>query len=571
MSKDNEIPLIPSAPEVPKISYPALDKNIPQGNELRDYLANKEETGTARHQIESELVSIGEASEEWPRTLMMMPPITLSEGTVKRVIPPLGLAYIAGYLESVDIPFKILDCVVEGLSTEQLIGPKTWMYGLTDDDIRAYISDFRPEIVGISIMYSSDIHSLYRMARLVKEINPDTIVIAGGIHVSIYPREVLTESSQESGPTIDFIIRGEGEVRLAEFIRNFKNGVVDLKADGLCGWHGGEMFVNHQIKTIQNLDDMPLPAYHHLPMEKYFEFNVPFSPFPRGNRVMQIYTSRGCPVGCTFCASTNFNKGYRHRSPDNVIKEINYYKEKYNIDEIQFADDNLTFQKQRSLEFFEKLKTCGLQWCTPNGTMVNTLNEEVLDKMIDSGLYQITLSLDSGSAKTLKEHHRKPVKLQRIPDLAAYLKDRNILIHVTLVVGMPGEALEDIDEGYDFASNLPIDSIGVFIAQALPGSELFEVSIASGAIDREGARVIDTAQNSIHLSDIPKEILEKSVSEFLYKFNQDVKERDPESWALKYNKHKNRLKSICIGAAAPNTDGIIEASNPAPSEAYTGA
>lgn len=331
------------------------------------------------------------------------------------------------------------------------------------------------------------------------------------------------------------------------------------------------MFINHQIKTIQNLDDLPFPAYHHLPMEKYFEFNVPFSPYPRGNRVMQIYTSRGCPVGCTFCASTNFYKGYRYRSPDNVVEEINYYKEKYDIDEIQFADDNLTFNRRRSLEFFEKLKTCGLQWCTPNGTMVNTLTEEILDKMISSGLYQITLSLDSGSAKTLKQHHRKPVKLQRVPDLAAYLKERNILIHVTLVVGMPGEKLEDINEGYNYVSTLPIDSIGVFIAQALPGSELFEVSIASGAIDREKARIIDTAQNNIHLSDIPKGILEKSVTEFLYKFNLDVKKRDPESWELKYSRHRNRLKDICIGKAAPNTGGVIEASNPAPSEVYTGA
>ena len=136
---------------------------------------------------------------------------------------------------------------------------------------------------------------------------------------------------------------------------------------------------------------------------------------------------------------------------------------------------------------------------------------------------------------------------------------------------MPGETLKDIDEGYDFVRTLPIDSIGVFIAQALPGSELFEVSIASGAIDRDKSRIIDTAQNNIHLSDIPKEILEKNVSEFLYQFNLEVKKRAPESWELKYSRHKNRLKNICIGMAAPNTDGIIEASVPSPKEVYAGA
>ena len=103
-----------------------------------------------------------------------------------------------------------------------------------------------------------------------------------------------------------------------------------------------------------------------------------------------------------------------------MVAEINYYKEKYNIDEIQFADDNLTFNRQQSLEFFEKLKTCELQWCTPNGTMVNTLTEEIIEKMIDSGLYQITLSLDSGNAKTLKQHHRKPVKLQEVHEILKF-------------------------------------------------------------------------------------------------------------------------------------------------------
>lgn len=239
-----------------------------------------------------------------------------------------------------------------------------------------------------------------------------------------------------------------------------------------------------------------------------------------------------------------------------------YFKEKYNIDEIQFADDNLTFDKTRSLEFFEKLKDCGIQWCTPNGTMVNTLTQELLDKMIISGMYQVTLSLDSGSAKTLKEFHRKPVNLQRVPDLAQYLKQRGILIHVTLVVGMPGESMEDLEEGFSYADELPIDSIGVFIAQALPGSELMEKAVSEGTLDRKEARTIDTAQSTIILSDIPREILEEKVSTYLYQFNSKAKQRDPQAWEKKYKKHESRMNTICIGKAAPNTDGLIKASQP---------
>ena len=545
-----------------KIRYPGLEQNLPHGNELRVYLANKEETGVTIVRPAPNKVAFRTRMERYPRTLLVMPPITLSEGTVKRVIPPLGIGYIAGYLESVGIPFDILDCVAEGLDTEQLIGPRTWMYGLSDDAIRTELERYRPDVIGISIIYSSDLHSMYRLARLAKEVDPNVIVVGGGIHCSIYPKEVL----QESAPYIDFVIRGEGEIRFAQFIENVRCGEIDLAGDGVCGWHDGRMFVNHQIEMIEDLDALPFPAYHRMPMEKYFAFNVPFSPFPRGRRVMQLYTSRGCPVGCTFCASTNFYKAYRARSPENVVREVMYYKERYQIDEIQFADDNLTFNRKRSLELFDQLKVCGLPWCTPNGTMVNTLTEDLLDRMIESGLYQVTLSLDSGSAKTLKEHHRKPMNLQRVPDLAAFLKARGILIHATLVVGMPGETKDDINEGFRYVETLPLDSIGVFIAQALPGSELFEKAVADGLIDRQKARIIDTAQNNIRLSNIDPAALEQLVSDFLVKYNALIRQRDPVSWEKKYRRHRERLSRMCIGNAAPNTDGVIRAAQPAPME-----
>ncbi len=554
-----------------KIKNPILDKNIPQGTGLREYLAGKEETGFGVVKgRQPKLIKIHDGLKDWPRTLMLMPPITLSEGTVKRVIPPLGLAYIGGYLESQGIPFDICDCVVEALDKERLIGEKTWQYGMSYDDIREYIKKYNPDILGLSIMYSSDLHALYSVAQIAKEINPKMIIVAGGIHLSIYPKEVLNEAMNEGVPTIDYIIRGEGEIRFAEFIKNYKAGVVDINADGLCGWHEGKMFINPQIGTIQNLDDMPLPAYHRLPMEKYFEWNVPFSPYPRGKRVMQLYTSRGCPVGCTFCSSTNFNKAYRGRSPEKIIEEIKYYQKVYNIDEIQFADDNLTFDRSRSNAFFDMLKELKLPWCTPNGTMVNTLTEEVLQKMIDSGLYQVTLSLDSGSAKTLKQFHRKPVNLQKVPDLVNYLKPRGVLSHATLVVGMPGESIADVEEGFEYAKTLKIDSIAVFIAQALPGSELYERAIADGTIDRFQARIIDTQLNLINLSNIPREYLERRVREYVAEFNQIVRTRDPESFDRKYAKHKDRLRKICIGMAHHNVDGILKAYDSPPLETIGG-
>ena len=556
-----------------KIKYKLLDENIPKSSELYDYLANKKETTSLEYaktmfQKEKKPIPVTKRwGSNFPLPMLILPPIILSEGTVKRVIPPLGLAYIAGALKENKIPYEILDCVVEGPEHETPLPNKNWSYGLPPEEIKSRIEQVNPDVVFLSIVYSSDLPSLYDVARLIKEIDSSIIVVTGGIHASIYPWEIFEEAN-ENGRIIDFIIRGEGEYRSVEFLRNLNEGFVDANADGLCGMGDDFAFRNHQMEVIDDLDEMPLPDYTQLPMEKYFAFNVPFSPFPRGKRVMQIYTSRGCPVGCTFCASTNFNKKFRARSPDKIIEEIKHYQEIFDIDEIQFADDNLTFDKNRSIELFTKLKALGLQWCTPNGIMINTLSKELIDLMIDSGLYQITLSIDSGNQKTLKEDHRKPVDLSRVPDLSKYLEKKGILVHATLVVGMPNETVEDIEEGFKYTDSIYLNSIGVFIAQALPGSELYEKVYQGRDKEKKVARHIDTARALHKVSAIPTPVLEKLISDFLYNVNKKLKARDPVSWQKKYERHSKRLSEITIGSAAPNSDGIIKAAEPAPNELF---
>ena len=180
-------------------------------------------------------------------------------------------------------------------------------------------------------------------------------MVAGGLHATIYTERFLKDSTRAGSPVIDFAIRGEGERRLPVFLRHLQMDELDLHQDGLAGWNKGRSFLNAQLEQITDLNTIPFPAYDLVPIEAYFRHNVPFSPYPRGKRVMQMYTSRGCPIGCTFCASTNFAKAFRARSVDNVIREIEELRDRYGIDEIQFADDNLTFDRSRAMELFERM------------------------------------------------------------------------------------------------------------------------------------------------------------------------------------------------------------------------
>lgn len=538
----------------------ALEENLPSGSELRDYLLGKRETANvAPTPCDADLRQYRAAYPRFPKTLLIMPPMCLYEGAVKRVIPPLGLCYIAAQLENEGIEADILDCIVEGIDSEERVANGVWRFGLSEACFRSRVAAQDYDVYAFSMIYSSDLENLYRYAEIVKEVRPTAVVIAGGLHASIYSERFLRDGVRDGRPVVDFVIRGEGELRLGRFLRNLAVGHIDRNADGLAGWLDGDLFINPQIEQIEDLDALPLPAYHKVPLEKYFSHNVPFSPYPQGRRVMQVLTSRGCPIGCTFCASTNFAKAYRPRSVDNVMAEIAFYKEHYRIDEIQFADDNLTLNKKRSIGLFGALEGAGLPWCTPNGIMVNTLDNEVLDAMIRSGLYQITLSIDSGNADTLRYRHRKPVRLDRLPGLMKYLGERNILMHGTLVVGMPGENEQEIEDGFRYVEGLPFNSINVFIAQAVPGSELFEKSLSDGTITYEGALHIDTAKSTLHLGSIDGEVLERMLSAFLERYNKAIYARDPEAWKRKYGGHRERLARLCVGKASAITSTIIQA------------
>lgn len=545
-------------PAQSRIKLRALDLNLPERSPLREYLATKDETAK---------VPLGRSARKpirycapfsaYPRTLLVLPPTCLYEGAVKRVIPPLGLCYIAAYCERHGIDVDILDCIVEGIDEERQVADGVWTFGLSEDAFCRFLRAHDYDVIGFSMIYSSDLHNLYRYAELAKTVNPKTIVIAGGLHASIYTQIFLEDAVRGGRAIVDFVIRGEGERRLVRFLKDLRDGIIDKQADGLAGWIQGEMFVNPQFEVIENLDELPIPAYHKVPLQRYFDHNVPFSPYPQGQRVMQLLTSRGCPIGCTFCASTNFAKQYRTRSVENVIAEVRFYQNAYGIDELQFADDNLTLNRTRSLQLFDRLKDCGLPWCTPNGIMVNTLSEELLDAMILSGLYQITLSVDSGNAETLRERHRKPVNLERLPDLMAYLAKKGVLMHGTLVVGMPGESELDIAKGFEFVERLPFHSLNVFIAQAIPGSELFEKAVSEGNITYQQALHIDTARATLALNSIEAPRLEAMVGDFLDRYNKIMFARDPSSWRRKYNGHADRMKRMCVGKPSAITSTIM--------------
>ena len=543
-----------------------ISENIPKESPLYSYLATKEETGDP--------VGMAVASVQGPnfvdlnndyknsKVLLINPPMCSPQGLTKKGIPPAAIAYIAATLREVGIEVELLDCIIEGWGNEELIDEKNgiYTYGMSDEAVADYLAESKPGIIGLSLIFSQDLRNLCKISRVAKKVLPNSIVVAGGLHPTMYPESTFRHSTFDGERTIDYILRGEGEHRLPEFVFNYQKGKVDKNQDGLIGYFDGKMVTNPETKKIQDLDSLPLPAYDLLPMEKYFEVDMPSNPFHKGKRVMHLHTSRGCPIECTFCSSTNFSYAFRARSPQVVYDEIKHYIDTYDIDEVQFLDDNLLLNGARAEKLFDTIKPLNLTWCTPNGTMVITWKPHLMEKAIDSGMYQATLALDGLTEETHKLTG-KPVDMHNVADKIDAFRERDILVHGFFVIGMPGEKIEDIQNGLEWVKTLNFSSASFFIAQPYPGAELYEVELAKGNIKEEDGLRAVKAKSFIKNLGITGEFLEKTVNSFKKDYEKIIKKREGDGWKRRYDKHLKRLTNPDLQLMV-NTRGEININGP---------
>ncbi|UCD26582.1 MAG: cobalamin-dependent protein, partial [Candidatus Bathyarchaeota archaeon] len=220
---------------------------------------------------------------------LVNPPIL--EGTYRHpLFPPLGLAYMAAVLEQEDFEVRIMDCAVSEVSHEKL---------------RTDLASFEPNLIGIACM-TPTLPSALKSARAAKEVCPDAKVIMGGPHATFADKQILTEEV-----AVDVVVRGEGEETLLELAQHSPKLGKLHEIKGITFRKNDQIIQTADRPFIQNLDELPLPAYKYIPIEKYRI---------HGKRFLPIMTSRGCPFQCTFCvASQLFGAKLRARSPKNVV------------------------------------------------------------------------------------------------------------------------------------------------------------------------------------------------------------------------------------------------------------
>lgn len=438
------------------------------------------------------------------KIMLILPPLMVKEKGLYGVTPPLGIAYLASVLEMNGHTVRLLDCIVEGYDSPVRHDGFVHL-GLNWQEIEQRMRVFSPDMVGISCMFSMMFPEALKVADIAKGIDRNIFVVMGGAHPSSVPHDVLMYEN------VDFVMIGEGEETLLELVGAIEKKSDIQRIDGLGYRINGNVTVNPKTVFIKDLDALPFPARHLLPMERYYEIGESHGGLKR-SRYASIITSRGCPGNCVYCSIHSvWGKSWRPRSPENVLHEIQHLVKDYGIREIHFEDDNLTFDRERARMIFQGIidKALDITWTTPNGVAIWKLDEELLKLMKKSGCYQLNLGIESGNEQVLRKIIKKPLRLEKVREIVKKIRELDIWAHGFFILGMPGETKQTMEDTINFAINLNLDSANFFIATPYPGTTLYDLCKQHGFIQDYDLRYLMVQSSMISTEEFTSnEVLE---------------------------------------------------------------
>ncbi|MEX2680164.1 MAG: radical SAM protein [Candidatus Sigynarchaeota archaeon] len=336
-------------------------------------------------------------------------------------------------------------------------------------------AEFKPDITGIycsTLMYADAL----KIARMGKKWH--SFVVIGGPHATVAPESLLKNES------VDAVVIGEGEKPLLHLISAFPNETLMINHPSILTREKSLSNVPDAGNDIvENLDDLPIPAYDLLDMNQYvnnwFQMDI-VSPDLRGTNIL---VSRGCPFSCSFCQPTLnkiFGKYIRYRSPKHVVAEIEFLKRAYKINAFILTDDTPTFDPKWMHAFVEELKEKKLDMVWGCNTRVGLLSKSLLIEMKDVGFRRVMVGIESGSQRVLDEIYHKGIKLRDVPGFVRMLKTEGTKVFAYFMLGAPTETRREIQMTINLAFSLPIDEATFSITTPLPGTYLEQKMLSDG-------------------------------------------------------------------------------------------
>ncbi|MCW4047433.1 MAG: cobalamin-dependent protein [Candidatus Bathyarchaeota archaeon] len=401
---------------------------------------------------------------------------------------PMGLAYLAAFLEEKGHQAKIIDCLALNIDHEKL---------------KSEISSFEPDIVGITSITPLT-RSTLLAAKAAKEALPDVTVVLGGPHATFMDEQIIAEET-----AVDFVVRGEGELTLLEIAENIHSSRKIDSIEGITFRRNKQVIRTPNRPFIQDLDKLPKPAYDHFELDRYRLF---------GKKLLPVITSRGCPFQCAFCVATRmFGKAYRMRSAENVLDELEWLKNVHGAEAFTFYDDTLTFDKNRLLKICDGMKKRQINLPWDCQTRVDQVSQEILNQMKSAGCQQVFFGVESGCQQILDSVNKK-TSIEQNEKAIKMAKQAGLFVTISLMIGYPGETRETLKQTLDFVKRSKPDDVYVCVATPYPGTVLRNIVEKNGWKMSSNIDLYDTMTPVFENPDLPSDEIIKFRRDFYDSF-----------------------------------------------------
>jgi radical SAM superfamily enzyme YgiQ (UPF0313 family) len=393
---------------------------------------------------------MSDLSLKWKRILLIMPNYRMREANrfIQRIYPPIGLMYIASYLNDLNVQVKIIDAKIENLNNKQL---------------KNRIKQFNPDIVGISVLVCSSIKICNDIAKMVKDLNNNTTVVYGGRQPSMMPEKALELEE------VDIVVRGEGEITFRELI--MKGSPENVK--GISYKSNSSIIHNPERELMKNLRNLRIPARNLVEENSYTLL---------GMKIDTIQTSRGCPHRCTFCTTPISNNGsWRPIPVDNIIKDLKIISTNRKITDIIILDDNFTASTRRIEELCNKIIEC-----KKSGEMndfkfyaqirVDSIlkSPQMIKKMSEAGFWSVLIGIESVNDNTLKDMQKR-ITFNEVLKAIQILHLHNISVYGSVIIGFDFNASEeDIIKEINYMKKIDVDILVLNLLTPYPGTPIYK-------------------------------------------------------------------------------------------------
>ncbi|MFC1727431.1 B12-binding domain-containing radical SAM protein [Patescibacteria group bacterium] len=368
----------------------------------------------------------------------------------RSVIPPMGLARLAGFLiKHRSDEVKIFD--MEALEADM-------------SDLEEFLLKERPSVVGVDFR-TPLIRKTQAIARLVRKLFPEVVIVVGGPHTFLPIQDTLNEV-----PEADYVLRGEAEYTFKELLdclekKTSKNRLKRIA--GIMFRDGKKIFVSRQVPRIEDLDKLAMPAHQLLPLDKYLD------PFVPHKRLFSIMTTRGCPYNCSFCTEpVIYGRKVRARSVKNVADEVEILVKEHGVDYIIFHDATFNYHPKRVKALCREFLKRDLNFKWKVKARVDQVDLQMLKLMKKAGCQIIGFGVEAGTEKALKVLN-KGYTLKQVKRAFELAKKANLETLAYFMIGTYGETKQDVMKTIDLSIKLKPTYAHYMTTTPMPGSKMY--------------------------------------------------------------------------------------------------